>query len=167
MSHYLDREQEMAVWARVMEARQEPMPDLPDCAPDAKPDCCLTPEQILDWICHECHDACLYRHLSRCLPRAKQWLLEMAHDEQCHAKRLAAQYYLLTGRKPCFCTRFSPDSHACELLRRQYQEELDASAAYHEAAHCAEGDLACLLDELAKDEARHSRMVMCLLECVL
>ena len=167
MSHYLDREQEMAVWARVMEARQEPMPDLPDCAPDAKPDRCLTPEQILDWICHECHDACLYRHLSRCLPRAKQWLLEMAHDEQCHAKRLAAQYYLLTGRKPCFCTRFSPDSHACELLRRQYQEEINGSAAYHDAAHRAEGDLADLLDELSKDEARHSRMVMCLLECVL
>jgi len=165
MSHYLDAEQEMAVWARVMAGRQEPAPDGPDCEPE--PDCCLRPEQLMEWVCHECHDVCLYHHLARCLPRAKQWLLEMAHDEQCHAKRLAAQYYVLTGCKPCFCTRFHPEAQPCELLRRQYQAELDASAAYRAAADCAEGDLACLLEELSKDEARHSRMVMCLLECVL
>ena len=40
-------------------------------------------------------------------------------------------------------------------------------AAYLDAAHCTGGDLSILLEELSKDEARHSRMVLCLLECVL
>ena len=165
MSHYLDAAREQAVWARVTAARQEPeRPETPDCRPDCSP----TPEQILDWICHECQDACLYHHLARCLPAcAKPWLLEIAHDEQRHARRLAAQYYLMTGCKPHCCTQFRPEAQACELLRRQYQAELDGSAAYLDAAHCTGGDLSILLEELSKDEARHSRMVLCLLECVL
>ncbi len=151
----LAMEREQAVWDRVSLAQEPPRPS-------------ITADQLLDWACHECQDACLYRWLARCLPKcAEPWLKELACDEQSHAKRLAAQYYLATGCRPKLCSDFTPTCQPLEHLRRRYQEELAGSNAYFAAAQNAEGELQELLDCLARDEARHARMVMCVLECIL
>ncbi len=174
MSQFLETERERAVWERVLSAREPrqeqepPCPEPPDCECPETPDCTVTPDQLLEWACDECHDASLYRHLARCLPNsARRWLLEIANDEQCHAKRLAAHYFTMTGCRAQLHAHFVPSHTPRELLRQRYQAELDGSAQYRDAAQCAEGELRCLLDQLSRDEARHSRMVMCLLECVI
>lgn len=162
------------------------LPNFPECRPDTpcqpehkpddrpdggcgcEPECTITPALLLDWICHESKDACLYQHLARCLPRcAYAMLMELAADEQCHARRLSAQYYVMTGCCPQIQPCFHPSHCPLELLRRRYQEELEGARLYRDAAGCATGTLLQTLDELSRDEARHSRTVMHLLECVL
>lgn len=177
MTHCMDPEQERAVWERVAAGRSQGRAELsvqtalasePEQPPEDSCPCRPAPGQLLEWIVHECEDAALYRHLACCLPaQARRCLLEMAADERRHARRLSAQYYVMTGRCPGGQPAFAPTACPLELLRRRYDEELAASAAYRDAAACAEGPLRELLDELSRDEARHSRMAMCLLEGVL
>lgn len=170
-SQILETEQERAVWARVMAGRAEPPTEScanPELSENPDNHCSTEPEQLLTWAEDECRTAALYRYLARCLPvQSRCWLLEIAHDEQCHARTLAAYYYSVTGHRAQLQSDFIPRHTPRELLRQQYQLELDASAAYHDAAHCTEGELQLQLDQFSRDEARHARMVMCLLECVI
>ena len=178
MTHCMDPEQERAVWERVAAGRGRGQTPAAQPAPASEPEqppqdgcqppCRITPEQLLGWITDECEDAALYRHLAQHLPsRARRGLLEMAADEHHHARRLSAQYFVMTGQCPRVQPAFVPTACPLETLRRRYEEELAGSAAYRDAAACADGTLRVVLDELSRDEARHSRMVMCLLESVL
>ena len=162
----LPPERERAVWERVRAGRtgaaprQEPSP-CPE-PPGAEP---IPPEKLLEWIAEACEAAALYAHLARCLPgQMRPWLAELACDKRRHARRLAAQYYLLTGRCARVQTEFTPEASPLELLRRRHRAELAASHAFLDAAAGAEQEQALLLEELGKDAARHSRMTLSLLE---
>lgn len=128
----------------------------------------VTPEKIGEWVCREWENAEMYRHLAgRLPPCARQCLMEMAADEKEHARRLSAHYYAVTGGCVNRQGSYTPVCCPMETLRRQYEAELANAQTYGDAARCAEGMLAELLDELSRDEARHSRMVMYLLERVI
>ena len=161
----LPPERERAVWERVRAGRTGPSPrqEPAPCPPEAEP---IPPEKLLEWIAEACEAAALYAHLARCLPgRMRPWLTELACDKQRHARRLAAQYYLQTGRRARMQTDFTPEASPLELLRRRHREELATSHAFLDAAAGAEQAL--LLEELGKDAARHSRMTLSLLEAAL
>ena len=91
----------------------------------------------------------------------------MAADEGAHARRLLAVYYLACGQ----CYRPALPSGSAEslpwraLLRQRYHEEVCAARQYERAAQSA-GDacLSQLFRDLSRDETRHARQLMALLE---
>jgi len=168
MAQTMEQARECAVWERVRAAQTTYPPQREDPGTAQSCEHTVTSEQLREWIDHEWEDAALYRHLAGCLPPcAQRYLLEMATDEQGHARRLSAHYYAATGGCVERQGGYTPVCCPMETLRRQYAAELTGAQAYGDASRCAEGMLAELLDELSRDEARHSRMVMQLLECVI
>ena len=116
----------------------------------------------------ECCEAAIYRSLAAQGPKcARERLLRLAEDERCHAKRLGALYFLMTGKKYCP----EPVRGACtacfnEALRKQYQAELEAQEQYARLAARA-GEQACMFEALARDEGRHAKMIYCILQQTL
>ena len=162
----IDCKQEQKVWSRVMAAqtnRQTAQPQ--NAAPRQSAPACLTPEQVMELIGYEMQDAAVYRALScRMTGCAKKTLAEIAHDERCHAKKLSAIYFLLTGKKAC-PPKPEPPCITCnaETLRRQYQLELHAREQYEALAPLA-GARACTLREIALEECRHAGKIYELLQ---
>lgn len=117
-------------------------------APDLK--------RLQELIEGELGDRRAYLCAARCAPHpvARRTLQRMAADEGAHARRLLAVYYLACGQ----CYRPA-------LLRQRYHEEVCAARQYDRAAQSA-GD-ACLSQmfrDLSRDETRHARQLMALLE---
>ena len=116
----------------------------------------------------ECCEAAICRSLAAQGPKcARERLLRLAEDERCHAKRLGALYFLMTGKKYCP----EPVRGACtacfnEALRKQYQAELEAEARYAKLAARA-GEQACMFEALARDEGRHAKTIYCILQQTL
>ena len=159
----MNKIREEAVWKRVMAASEE-MPDC-GCNPTVKPDRCLSPCQIMELLEHELEDACTYRTLaSRVKKDIRQILLQLARDEQCHYRRLEAVYYLMTGKRPCPDRPKAP-CVACtnEELRKRYEAEVEGARHYHCLAEKA-GSFAGVFHCLGRDEDRHARMILHLLE---
>lgn len=145
-------QQEARVWSRVMGGR----------------DGSLGAEQILALIREEEQAACTYRHLSRLIcPQERRTLLRIAADEACHADRLRAVYFLMEGKRIC-PEHHTPPCVTCltETLRQRYRDEL-ADAKQYESLTAQAGEFACTMDALAKDEKKHSRMLLCLLQRIL
>ena len=95
---------------------------------------------------------------------ARKTLLAISHDERCHAKKLGAIYFLLTGKKACQKKPENPCITCnAETLRRQYQRELSAREHY-EALAPMSGARACTMRELALDECRHAQSIYELLQ---
>lgn len=92
----------------------------------------ITPEQVMQAIHEELCDAQTYRCLAaRMSGCARKTLLAISHDERCHAKKLGAIYFLLTGKKACQKKPENPCITCnAETLRRQYQRELSAREHY-------------------------------------
>ena len=166
----IDCKQEQKVWSRVMAAQaqpqQTPTASLPrDPAARQTQPACLTPEHVMALMEDEKAGAAVYRALAcRMTGCAKKTLEQLAEDERCHAKKLSAIYFLLTGKKAC---PKKPDAPCitcnAETLRRQYQCELAARERYEALAPLA-GARACTLREIALDECRHAGKIYELLQ---
>ena len=130
-------------------------------APDLK--------RLQELIEGELGDRRAYLCAARCAPHpvARRTLQRMAADEGAHARRLLAVYYLACGQ----CYRPALPSGPAEslpwraLLRQRYHEEVCAARQYDRAAQRA-GDacLSQLFRDLSRDETRHARQLMALLE---
>ena len=159
----IDEQKERQVWSRVMGAAAP-------CATDAeaRQEAGISEKTIAGMIQHEYCDAALYRSLAAQGPRcARERLLRLAEDERCHAKRLGALYFLMTGKKYCP----EPARGACtacfnEALRKQYQAELEAETGYAALAERA-GEQACTFETLAREEGRHAQTLYCILQQTL
>lgn len=111
--------------------------------------------------------ACLEAARQAPNPAARRMLQRMAGREGAHARRLLAVYYLACGQ----CYRPALPSGPAEslpwraLLRQRYHEEVCAARQYDRAAQSA-GDacLSQLFRDLSRDETRHARQLMALLE---
>jgi rubrerythrin len=123
-------------------------------------------ERLRDFMVGEACDAHFYRMLaSMCSGNAYQMLSRISADERCHLKRLRARYFILTGEtytlpNSCPLIYTAPDA-----LRRKYAGEKEGSAAYRAAAEkTSDTDLKGTYLSLAEDEARHSRIIGCIIE---
>ena len=97
----LTEKQTQRVWSRVMSAQTAPAAAMENPAPAAQAQSeTLTPEKLLSLIDGERADSALYAHLAaRMKGRAQAMLRAIAQQEACHAKKLAAVYFLNTGKK--------------------------------------------------------------------
>lgn len=104
----MDCKQAQNVWSRVMAAQTAALCTNAEKAPEKTaraqqaPAVSITPEQVMQAMHEELCDAetyrCLAARMSGC---ARKTLLAISHDERCHAKKLGAIYFLLTGKKAC------------------------------------------------------------------
>ena len=104
----MDCKQAQNVWSRVMAAQTAAPCTNAEKAPEKTartqqaPAVSITPEQVMQAMHEELCDAetyrCLAARMSGC---ARKTLLAISHDERCHAKKLGAIYFLLTGKKAC------------------------------------------------------------------
>lgn len=146
-------QQEQRVWERVMGAprmEQTPPQTMPLCA-----------EKVKSLAEGELASACLYRSLAqRVCASSRGTLLRIAQEESCHARNLAAVYFVLTGQKLCLPAAQKPCiTCTAEELRRAYMAEKAVSEQYAALAS-AGGDHAHLMQCLARDESRHARELL-------
>lgn len=137
------------IWQRVSAASSSPPPA---CGSSEN-------EKLQAFLAAELCSASYYTHLAKMFQGAgRQLLLSHAADEKAHARRLRAEYFIRTGRSPlpggpCECV-----SGKLASLRKVYYRELEAAAAYREAAeNCPSEELAILYRSFSKDEERHAR----------
>lgn len=166
----LTEKQTQRVWSRVMNAQAVSAAALEtDQTPGtADPADALTPEKLLALIADERADSALYAHLaSRMKGRAQAELRRLSQQEACHARKLAAVYFLKTGRKAC-PDRLPAPCVTCinETLRQRYYEEHEAHTAYAALAEQA-GTYRCLFQTLSEEECAHAQTLLCLLQTCL
>lgn len=123
---------------------------------------------LTGFIEEELEDKRQYMALARQAPAwARQRLREMAMDEEGHAHRLMAVYYLITGEcfRPHGCCERACVGRWCPALREKYHAEACGGLNY---ARAAEGTtdpcLRKLLEALSADEYRHASMLLQMLE---
>ena len=129
----LTEKQTQRVWSRVMSAQTAPAAAMENPAPAAQAQSeTLTPEKLLSLIDGERADSALYAYLAaRMKGRAQAMLRAIAQQEACHAKKLAAVYFLNTGKKACPGRPERPCVTCInETLRQQYTAEHAAHEAY-------------------------------------
>ena len=146
--------QEARVWDRVLASDRAECP-----APSA---------DLTAFIRGELAAACTYERLATrvCAPAAEM-LRCIAHEERCHAARLGAISFLMTGKKVC-PERVEPDCITCavETLRARYRKEL-ADAESYEALAASGGEHADTYAAMAAEEHRHAQMLVCVIQRVL
>ena len=110
-------------------------------------------------------DSALYAHLAaRMKGRAQAMLRAIAQQEACHAKKLAAVYFLNTGKKACPGRPERPCVTCInETLRQQYTAEHAAHEAYAALAENA-GTHRCMLLRMAQEECEHAQLILCILQ---
>ena len=111
--------------------------------------------------------ACLEAARQAPNPAARRMLQRMAGREEAHARQLMAVYYLACGQcyRPALPSGLAESLPWRALLRQRYHEEVCAARQYDRAAQSA-GDacLSQLFRDLSRDETRHARQLMALLE---
>ena len=138
------------VWRRVNGAREEQ----------------TAAELLLEMISDEMTDSATYLRLARCGIGARVFRA-LAQEEDCHARRLKALYFLLTGQEACTEVGAVPYySCVADALRDRFAEEQRSAKRYLAAAerlpeHCG------LFRELAAQEQEHARRLHRLTQCVL
>lgn len=140
-----------AVWQRVLQTPPEP-----------------TSEAVLaELISDEQTAHAAYLTLARRGGRFAPAFRALACEEACHARRLSALYYLLTGRKSCvMCGATEKRGRLCEAVRARYTAEREAEKTYRAAAQrCPEH--AALFCVLADDERRHAQRLYTVMEALL
>ena len=117
---------------------------------------------------HALEDARVYQALGRRAGgAAARALAGMAADARRQAKRLAAAYFLITGRRwqgtPVDAERMEQDM--MQTLRRQYMaQQRGAVSAQTAAQETSDPCLRQLYEELAREKQTHARMIRGLLE---
>jgi rubrerythrin len=101
---------------------------------------------------------------------ARQKLRDMAWEEETHARRLMAVYYLITG--VCYRPRVSAGriciDHWCRALRERYHDQACSGFNYARAAdETTDICLQRLLMELSAEEYRHADQLLRILEKAL
>ena len=122
-------------------------------------------EAALELYTAQLRAAATYRCLAEMARgRVRQALMQLAEGKRCEARRLAAVYFVMTGRKPC-PDRPKPPCVSClnEALRQAYQEELCAAELYRRYAARA-GAHACLLERMAERACENAQLLLCTLE---
>ena len=163
----IDQNKAQRVWSRVMNSPVSAEPAT--SGSEAAADCGrMTAEQVMGLIRDE-QDACAaYRYLAGRVPGcAKKQLLQMAEEEHCHARKLAAYYFLLTGRKACL----KPGKQPCvtcvnETLRQLYRKELEDARNYGRLAKLAD-ERACTFETMSRQECAHAHKLYCILQNTL
>lgn len=161
----MDYQQCRRVWQRVA-PELEPYPEGPEAAV-CPADWRL--QRLEELIGEELAERRAYLAAARCAPAAaaRRCMQQLGREEGGHARRLAALYFLLSGQ--CF----RPNSVAgpektCPwrtLLRESWKRENWAAGQYAQLARdCADPGLRQLLEELGRDEERHARLLLRLLE---
>ena len=140
----LTEKQTQRVWSRVMSAQTAPAAAMENPAPAAQAQ---------------------YAHLAaRMKGRAQAMLRAIAQQEACHAKKLAAVYFLNTGKKACPGRPERPCVTCInETLRQQYTAEHAAHEAYAALAENA-GTHRCMLLRMAQEECEHAQLILCILQ---
>ena len=162
----LTEKQTQRVWSRVMSAQTAPAAAMENPAPATQAQSeTLTPEKLLSLIDGERADSALYAHLAaRMKGRAQAMLRAIAQQEACHAKKLAAVYFLNTGKKACPGRPERPCVTCInETLRQQYTAEHAAHEAYAALAENA-GTHRCMLLRMAQEECEHAQLILCILQ---
>ena len=139
-------------------------PALPSTAPSN------TQAEILrDLVDEELEGRRMYLAYARCAPNnnARRILRQLAEEEGRHARRFLSLYYLLSGK--CYKPISTNDCIAmppwCQALRQRYHGEIHAAMRYEQLSR--ESDdliVAQTMAEFSKDEQRHARQLLCLLE---
>lgn len=165
----MDETQTERVWSRVMcaQAGTQSCAVKAEAALEAQPKAeALRDCTLLELVQREYQDFVTYGTLARMsCGCARAALTDIARQEQCHARRLAALYFLRSGKKACpECARRPCVACFNEALRQRYQEELEAAKAYRALA-CGEGGeiFACL----AEQETAHAKKLLDILQCTL
>lgn len=145
--------------------------DLPGAEPDP---CCMGTEAavllnvLTGYIEEERADRQWYLALLRQAPSwARQTLRRMAEDEDSHARRLMAAYYLITGQsyRPQVTCGAVHVGVWRDALRQSYHEEVCTAMNYARTADdTVDLCLSRLLQELSADEYRHADRLMTMLE---
>ena len=95
-------------------------------------------------------------------------MCRLAAEEGGHARRLLGVYYLITGQ--VYCPAVPQPGEGCvsswrEVLRLRYHEESCGGLNYRRASEETTDEcLAEIFRELSRDEYRHARQVLTLLE---
>jgi rubrerythrin len=161
---YYDNEKFDAVWKRVMNEPEDGSRKV-NASGSAGTDADEA-AQLQAFMNDEACDAQFYATLAGLAPSgAKNALCRIACDEKGHLKRLRAHYYLLTGET------YTPPG-ACpliyripEALRQKYAGEAAGAKAYMEAAaRTGNEELGETYRALGADEARHRKIIGCLIE---
>ena len=159
----LNEAQTQRVWSRVMNAQAAPAAAMENGQENS-----LTEQRLLTLIDDERRDSATYLHLAgRMKGKAQAMLRRMAQEEACHARKLGAIYFLLTGKRVCAAPA-RPECVTCinETLRQRYEEEHPAHEMYAAMAETA-GTYRCTLETIAAEECRHAGMILCILqECL-
>lgn len=164
-------EQKRAIWQRVNPGLQ-PYP----AEADGVNVCCMgvnaqeDVEVIKGFIEEELADRRSYLACASLAPSpaARQLMRRLAAEEGGHARRLMGVYYLVTGQ--VYCPAVSCGGEKCpgswrELLRLRYHQESCGGLNYRRAGdETTDECLGEIFLELSKDEYRHARQVLGLLE---
>jgi rubrerythrin len=161
----IDRDRFDAVWRRVMPEPAEYGVRQKAVKQTTSDDAC----RLREFMDNEAQDARIYCMLaSMCSGSPRQALLRISSDERCHLKKLRARYFILTGEmyKPaeaCPLIYSVPDA-----LRKKHQGEKEGAAAFRSAAEMtSDRELADTYLAHADDEARHSKMIGCIIENII
>lgn len=173
MENHQTVEQKRAIWQRVAPGLQ-PYP--PDAAQDSVNVCCMgdNARQDIDVICgfieEELADRRGYLAYAAWAPNpvARQLMRRLAAEEGGHARRLMGVYYLITGQvyRPAVPQQQAECASSWkEILRLRYHEESCGGLNYRRASE--ETTDQCLSEiflELSREEYRHARQILSLLE---
>ncbi|MBR4869463.1 MAG: hypothetical protein IKU12_01645 [Oscillospiraceae bacterium] len=123
-------------------------------------------EQMLQKIAHELKDRAEYLLLARRGGAGSKEFFRMAAEEENHARRLKAMWYLTGGQWVSDCPAVPcrlPQKKA-EALRQRYSEECRSAEEYFAMAEAAGGCGGEMLRAMGRDEQRHAETVLRILE---
>ena len=163
----IDQNKAQRVWSRVMNS---PVSAEPTGSGAEAAECGgrLTAERVMALVKDEKEACAAYRYLAgRVGGCTKKLLLQMAEEERCHARKLAAYYFLLTGKKACT----GPGRPPCvtcvnETLRQFYRKELEDARNYGRLAKLAD-ERACTFEAMSRQECAHAHKLYCILQNTL
>ena len=126
-------------------------------------------DNLRDLVDEELEGRRIYLAYARCAPNnnARRILRQLAEEEGRHARRLLSLYYLLSGEcyKPIASNSCISVPSWCKALRQRYHEETYDALRYEQLSRESEDlILAQTMAEFSKDEQRHARQLLCLLE---
>ena len=138
-----DKEAVQAVWARVTASKEQ---------------------TLGDFYKYERQAAESYRRLAMRFPKQRNLFLSLARDEERHASRLGALYYMLFG---CPVSRTMEQvefpNELCQVVRELYRGETDAAQRYTATAEQFPAQCS-LFAAFAADQTRHAERLLALME---
>jgi len=124
-------------------------------------------ETLKELMYDEAYDAKFAADLARrrCPSSAAGLLMRIAREENCHLRKLQAEYYILTGTKyqPCVANVNIPCNFLDALRELYHSEAKDAEIYLDAAAATADPRLSELYNCLSAEESEHANEIACLI----